>query len=100
MARTCIEKITELLRLQEIEAPLQRAFLKVDPTTIEPWRGIMEKNTPGQAPAGAPVFIVQGTADDLVRPQITKQFADRLCEAGAVVEMRMAGGRVTWLCRL
>ena len=92
VARTCIERITELLKLQEIEAPLQHAFLKVDPTTVEPWRGIMEKNTPGQAPAGAPVFLVQGTADDLVRPQITKQFANRLCEAGAVVEMRWLEG--------
>jgi alpha-beta hydrolase superfamily lysophospholipase len=87
VAKTCIERITELLRLQEIEAPLQRAFLKVDPTTIEPWRGIMEKNTPGQAPAGAPVLILQGTADDLVRPQITKQFAEKLCAAGAVVDL-------------
>jgi acetyl esterase/lipase len=87
VAKTCIERITELLRLQEIEAPLQRAFLKVDPTTIEPWRGIMEKNTPGQAAAGAPVLILQGTADDLVRPQITKQFAEKLCAAGAVVDL-------------
>lgn len=87
VARTCIERITELLRLQDVEAPLQRAFLKVDPTTIEPWRGIMERNTPGQAPPGAPVLILQGTADDLVRPPITKQFANRLCEAGAVVDM-------------
>jgi acetyl esterase/lipase len=87
VAKTCIERITELLHLQEIEAPLQRVFLKVDPTTIEPWRGIMEKNTPGQAPAGAPVLILQGTADDLVRPQITKQFAEKLCAAGAVVDL-------------
>lgn len=92
VARTCIERITELLRLQEIEAPLQRAFLKVDPTTIEPWRGIMHKNTPGQAPAGAPVLILQGTADDLVRPQITQQFADHLCAGGAVVEMKWLEG--------
>jgi alpha-beta hydrolase superfamily lysophospholipase len=87
VAKTCIERITELLRLQDIEAPLQRAFLKVDPTTIEPWRGIMEKNTPGQAPAGAPVLILQGTADDLVRPQITRQYAEKLCAAGATVEL-------------
>jgi acetyl esterase/lipase len=92
VARSCIERITELLRLEEIEAPLQHAFLKVDPTTIEPWRGIMQKNTPGQAPAGAPVLLLQGTADDLVRPQITKQFANRLCEAGAVVEMKWLEG--------
>jgi alpha-beta hydrolase superfamily lysophospholipase len=87
VARSCIERITELLRLQEIEAPLQRRFLKVDPTAIEPWRGIMQKNTPGQAPAGAPVLILQGTADDLVRPQVTRQFADHLCAQGTVVDL-------------
>jgi alpha-beta hydrolase superfamily lysophospholipase len=45
------------------------------------------KIPPGQAPAGAPVLILQGTADDLVRPQITKQFAEKLCAAGAVVDL-------------
>ncbi len=92
VASTCIERITELLRLQEIEQPLQRSFLKVDPTTIEPWRGIMDRNKPGQAPAGAPVFIAQGTADVLVRPQVTIQFADELCKAGTVVQMKMLEG--------
>ena len=89
---TCIERITELLQLEEIEAPLQREFLKVDPTTIEPWRGIMDKNTPGKRRPVRRCFIVQGTADELVRPQITKQFADHLCEAGAVVEMKWLEG--------
>jgi len=45
----------------------------------------MQKNTPGQAPAGAPVFIAQGTADTTVRPEITKQFAEALCKQGARV---------------
>ncbi len=92
VASTCIERITELLRLEEIEAPLQRVFLKVDPTTIEPWRGIMENNTPGKLPPGAPVLILQGTADDLVRPKVSQQFADHLCAGGAVVEMRWLEG--------
>ena len=40
---------------------------------------------PGQAPAGAPVFIAQGTADTTVRPEITKQFGDHLCSQGTRV---------------
>jgi alpha-beta hydrolase superfamily lysophospholipase len=92
VAASCIERITELLRLQDIEAPLQRTFLKVDPTKIEPWRGIMQTNTPGQAPPGAPVLILQGTADDLVRPTVTEQFANHLCGRGAVVDMQWLEG--------
>ena len=46
----------------------------------------MLQNTPGQAPAGAPVFIAQGTADTTVRPEITKQFGDHLCSQGVRVD--------------
>jgi acetyl esterase/lipase len=61
-------------------------FLKADPSKTEPWKGIMLQNTPGQAPAGAPVFIAQGTADTTVRPEITKQFGDHLCSQGVRVD--------------
>jgi fermentation-respiration switch protein FrsA (DUF1100 family) len=60
VASSCIQSIAELLKLSQVEKPLQRIFLKVDPTTLPVWREIMERNTPGQAPAGAPVFIAQG----------------------------------------
>ena len=45
----------------------------------------MLHNTPGQAPAGAPVFLAQGTAVTTVLPAITKQFGDVLCKQGAQV---------------
>ena len=59
-------------------------FLKADPSETEPWKGIMLRNTPGQAPAGAPAFLAQGT-DTTVRPEITKQFGDHLCSQGTRV---------------
>jgi acetyl esterase/lipase len=92
VARSCIERISELINLEQIAQPLQHEFLKIDPTTTQPWAGIMQTNSPGQKPAGAPVFIAQGTADELVRPKITLQFADRLCKAGTPVEMKMLEG--------
>jgi hypothetical protein len=95
-ARACIESLAEfeaINKLAEFEAinkdeqPLQTMqFLKADPSETEPWKGIMLRNTPGQAPAGAPVFIAQGTADTTVRPEITKQFGDHLCSQGARVD--------------
>ena len=68
-------------------------------TETEPWKGIMLRNTPGQAPAGAPVFIAQGTADTTVRPEITKQFGEHLCKPRRARRLRRAAGRDAYLRR-
>jgi pimeloyl-ACP methyl ester carboxylesterase len=96
MARDCIESLAEFKAITDAEKPLQRIkFLKADPTKTEPWRSIMLKNTPGQAPPGAPVFIAQGTADTTVRPEITKKFAEALCKRGARVYFIWLKGAAT-----
>lgn len=83
IARDCIESIVEFQAITEATKPLAgEQFLKADPTEVEPWRSTMLKNTPGQMPAGAPVFLAQGTADTTVRPEITKQFGNHLCAQG------------------
>ena len=85
-ARACIELLAEFEAINKDGQPLQTMqFLKADPSETEPWKGIMLRNTPGQAPAGAPVFLAQGTADTTVRPEITKQFGDHLCSQGTRV---------------
>jgi acetyl esterase/lipase len=88
VATSCIQSIAELLKLEQLAQPLQHRFLKADPTKLEPWRDIMLANSPGHNPAGAPVFIVQGTADETVRPEITRKFADYLCGRGTPVMMK------------
>ena len=86
MAHDCIESLSEFAAIERAAKPLERMkFLKADPTETEPWRGIMLRNTPGQAPAGAPVFLAQGTADTTVRPDITRKFAVALCKRGTRV---------------
>jgi acetyl esterase/lipase len=85
-ARDCLESVAEFEAIEKDESPLEREkFLKVDPSEAEPWKGIMLRNSPGQAPAGAPVFIAQGTADTTVNPEITKRFAQALCAQGVRV---------------
>jgi dipeptidyl aminopeptidase/acylaminoacyl peptidase len=85
-ARDCIESVAEFEKISKDESPLQHMqFLKVDPAKTEPWMGIMQRNTPGQAAAGAPVFIAQGTADTTVEPAITKRFGEALCAQGVRV---------------
>jgi acetyl esterase/lipase len=82
-ARGCLTSIAQFETLEDDVKPLERhKFLKSDPTKTDPWKGIMVRNSPGQAPAGAPVFIAQGTADTTVDPQVTKRFAKALCAKG------------------
>ena len=79
----CLTSIAQFQALEKSAKPLQKErFLKIDPTTTEPWKGIMVRNSPGRAPAGAPVFIAQGSADTTVDPQVTKRFAKALCAKG------------------
>jgi acetyl esterase/lipase len=86
VATDCIESVPEFLAIDKAAKPLDRIkFLKTDPAKTDPWRSIMKRNTPGQAAAGAPVFIAQGTADTTVRPSITKRFAQALCKRGTRV---------------
>jgi acetyl esterase/lipase len=85
-ARDCIESVAEFEAIEKAESPLTREkYLKVNPAKAEPWEGIMQHNSPGQAPAGAPVFIAQGTADTTVNPAITKRFGEALCAQGVRV---------------
>jgi acetyl esterase/lipase len=87
LAHDCIESVAEFAAIENAEKPLNREpFLTADPTEIEPWKSIMQRNTPGQAPAGAPVFLAQGSADTTVRPEVTKQFGEVLCKQGTRVE--------------
>ena len=101
MAQDCIESISQFEALDKAERPLQREqFLKIDPTEVEPWEGIMARNSAGQSPAGAPVFIAQGTADTTVRPEITKRFGEALCKQGARVSfVEMQGVTHTFIAR-
>ena len=93
LAHDCIESVLELAALGRAEKPLEwTPFLKVDPTEIKPWRELFEANTPGQAPAGAPVFIAQGTLDTTVRPDITQKFAAALCRQGERVRLVYLNG--------
>lgn len=85
-AKDCIESVAEFEAIEKAESPLKtEKFLKVNPAQAEPWKGIMLHNSPGQAPAGAPVFIAQGTADTTVNPAITKRFGEALCAQGVRV---------------
>ncbi|MBR0912699.1 alpha/beta fold hydrolase [Bradyrhizobium japonicum] len=88
LARECIEGPFDIFIRQRTERPLQQHFLTVpDPTKAEPWRSLLEKNSAGTLPAGVPVFLAQGTVDQIIRPAVTRAYMGRLCKAGSPVKM-------------
>lgn len=88
LAGECIESIYDILRRRGPTHSLQQTFLSVkDFYRTEPWRSLMARNTPGALPPSIPVFLAQGGADDLVRPQVTRNYMQRLCRAGSRVQM-------------
>jgi acetyl esterase/lipase len=88
LADECIESIYDILRRRGPTHALQQTFLSVkDFYNTEPWRSLMANNTPGALPSSLPVFLAQGGADDLVRPEVTRNYMNKLCRAGSKVQM-------------
>ncbi len=90
LAEQCIEGMFDIFIREKISGPLEKVFLTVgNPATIEPWRSLLARNTPRALPSELPVFLAQGTKDDLVRPDVTRAYMGELCHAGSHVKMLM-----------
>lgn len=90
LARECIEGPFDLAERQKTGEPLEQHFLTVEePADTEPWHSLLEKNTPGPLPVDIPVFLAQGTADQIIRPQVTEDYMKKLCLAGSKVRMML-----------
>jgi pimeloyl-ACP methyl ester carboxylesterase len=87
VARECIEGPFDIFLRQRTERPLQQYFLTVpDPNKREPWRSLLERNSTGILPAGVPVFLAQGTVDQIIRPAVTRAYMSKLCKSGSSVK--------------
>ena len=67
-------------------------FTKEDPATIEPWATYLRQNSVGPDPIPAPMLIIQGTADDIVRPEATADFIEQRCHAGESLQYLAVDG--------
>jgi acetyl esterase/lipase len=93
LAEECIESPFDIWARARTAAPLAELFLIVkNPAEIEPWHSLLVRNTPTLLPPALPVFLAQGTADGLVRPQVTMDYKQRLCGAGSRVRMLVMPG--------
>ena len=93
LAEECIESIFDFVLRQRTARSLVKTFLSVpNPVDLEPWRSLAAGNTPGVLPSEIPVFLSQGTDDNLVRSDVTRDYMGQLCRAGASVSMVMLPG--------
>lgn len=90
LAHECIEGPFDLIARQRTEKPLEQHFLTVKrPANLEPWHSLLQQNTPGTLSPDVPVFLAQGTADQIIRPDVTRDYMNKICEAGSKVKLLM-----------
>jgi hypothetical protein len=63
-----------------------------NPLDIPAMAAILHTNAAGNRPAGAPLLVVQGTADQLVPQFLTDAFVSKACAAGDTVDYRLYPG--------
>ena len=93
LVNLCIERWFDVLTRRSPTQALKRSFLRVDNLADrEPWRRLLEENSPAPLPTGIPVFLAQGSADGLVRPSVTEAYRARLCRNGSKVDFVLLPG--------
>jgi alpha-beta hydrolase superfamily lysophospholipase len=78
-ATKCIGNLGEAIDAILTARALNPVFRSHPPQTTPPWPELFDENSPGHAPPGAPLLIVQGTADPTVEPHWTRRFAALVC---------------------
>ena len=79
-------------QIEAIATPLQGKFFVDDPGSVEPWKTLLNENTPGQETIDSPVFIAQGDADTVVIPATTATLAQNYCTLGVNVTEKVYPG--------
>jgi pimeloyl-ACP methyl ester carboxylesterase len=93
LSNECIESVFDILARRRTEKPLEQHFLSVSNiAVVEPWRSLAMRNTPGVLSSRIPLFLAQGTTDDIVRPEVTRAYMARQCRAGSKVTMMWVQG--------
>ena len=80
IAERCIETTAQsLAALPEVATARVLPFLAIDPTTTQPWAGILAGNTPS-APIDVPIFVGQGLTDPIIDPASTLRAMQVRCD--------------------
>jgi pimeloyl-ACP methyl ester carboxylesterase len=93
VSQSCIDDLGGKLHALSAQKGLKQVFLRGDPGAVAPWSDLMVQNSLFGLRAGTPALIIQGTSDDIVRPEVTTQFVRAACRAGAKVEYVTLAGK-------
>jgi alpha-beta hydrolase superfamily lysophospholipase len=78
-ASKCINTLGEGISAILAARALNPVFRSHPPQSTPPWPALFDENSPGHAPAGAPLLILQGTKDPTVEPHWTRSFVTFVC---------------------
>jgi alpha-beta hydrolase superfamily lysophospholipase len=93
VSRSCVDDLGGKLDALAAQNGLKQEFLKEDPADVQPWGTLMSNNSLYAFNSQAPALIIQGSSDDIVRPQVTTQFVRSSCRLGARIEYVMLPGK-------
>jgi pimeloyl-ACP methyl ester carboxylesterase len=89
VADTCLTAPRDLSDRKLSKAAPKSQILSVpNLTTLPPWKTLLAQNTPARLPRSVPVFLLQGSADQIVPPPLTTRYANSLCAGGSRVLMQ------------
>lgn len=91
-ARLAAECISQSGLEAEVREAFGEAFFTVDPNDVPEWSAALADQTPRPLPADMPVFIAQGTADQVVLPWPNAIVQEQWCAAGSTVDVLWMGG--------
>lgn len=86
VSRSCIDDLGGKLDALAAQKALETRFLSFDPSTRTPWDKVIWDNSKFYLSAKTPALILQGAADDLVRPDTTTLFVRSSCRQGVPVQ--------------
>lgn len=86
VAKACVDDLGSQIDAAAAQNGLDRQFLKADPARVSPWDDLMVQNSLYAMGSRVPALIIQGGADDIVRPEVTTSFVRGACGAGASVQ--------------
>lgn len=66
--------LTHIDQLLDIAGPLVGTFVTSDPATTEPWATLLAENSAGGTTFDAPLLVLQGLDDQLVKPADTEKY--------------------------
>lgn len=86
VSQSCVDDLGGKLEAAAAQKGLKENFLQQDPGGVTPWSDLLSRNSLFSYASKVPTLIIQGTSDDIVRPEVTTQFVRAACRSGARIQ--------------